>query len=110
MNDASKPEEDGSKDDHRKRNREEEDGNKRSRQRGPLRERLLSARLPIRTTASITIARTAALSPKNKAVTTGHSAPERIDVAEHHDADDAWQDEQTTGQQAASVLCISQPM
>ena len=31
----------------------------------------------------------------------GHSAPERIDVAEHHDADDAWQDEQTTGQQAA---------
>ena len=30
MNDASKPEEDGSKGDHRKRNREEEDGNKRS--------------------------------------------------------------------------------
>jgi len=35
------------------------------------RERLFSARLPIRTTASITIARTAAFSQKNKAVTMG---------------------------------------
>jgi len=36
-----------------------------------IRERLFSARLPIRMTASITIARTAAFNPKNKAVTAG---------------------------------------
>ena len=34
----------------------------------------------------------------------------RIDVAQRHDGDDAGQDEQAAGHDAAAVRCISQPI
>ena len=57
--------------------------------------------MPIRTTASSTMARTAALSPKNNAAIDRHIAVAGIDVAERHDGDDAGHHEQAAGHDAA---------
>ena len=65
--------------------------------------RLLSARLPIRITASTTIASTAALSPNSNAVTNRHLAPKRVDVTQRHNADDAGKYEQAAGNETADA-------
>ena len=62
----------------------------------------------MRTTASSTIASTAALRPKNSAAIDRHVAVAGIDVAERHDGDDAGQDEQPAGHDAAE-RAVHQP-
>ena len=72
--------------------------------------RFLSARLPMRSTASSTMASTAAFRPKNSAWTMPDLAERGIDQAQRHDGDEARQHEQRAGDEAALVRCSSQPM
>ena len=67
----------------------------------PTMTRFFSARRPIRTTASSTIASTAALRPKNSAWTMPTLPKRGVDPAERHDGDDARQHEQDARDQAA---------
>ena len=68
----------------------------------------LEARLPMRTTASSTIASTAALRPKNSADDRGRLAEGGVEPAQRHDRDDAGQDEQPAGDEAAA-RAVQQP-
>ena len=63
--------------------------------------RLRSARRPMRTTASSTIASTAAFRPKNSAATAGTSPKPGVQPAQHHDRDESGQHEQRPGDHAA---------
>ena len=97
----TKPISAGAEDDERERHAEEEDADEgRRRERRPC-TRFFSARLPMRTTASSTIASTAALSPKNSAATSRHLPQRGIDVAQRQDRDEAGHDEQAAGDEAA---------
>ena len=62
----------------------------------PTMTRFLSARLPIRTTASSTIASTAAFRPKNSAWTIP-TLPNGVDEGERHDGEQARQHEERAG-------------
>ena len=66
----------------------------------PTMTRFLSARLPIRTTASSTIASTAAFRPK-KRLDDPDPAEGGVDDGERHDREDARQDEERAGDEPA---------
>ena len=68
----------------------------------------LSARLPIRTTASSTIASTAAFRPK-KCLDDPDLPEGGVDEGERHDREHARQHEERAGDEPALVLCRSQP-
>ena len=95
-------------DDQRKRQREEENADEGQRRQCQAADGVLSARLPMRISASTTITSTAALMPNSAPSTTANAAPERVEQAQAQHHQRAGQHEQDAGREPAAHA-VQQP-